>query len=75
MNTSNFEVDKKPNQHLQRQISGAVVNQINSARFMDEITQLTAQDMAFKLAVEQIDGVRTFLETPENITTCFYNYS
>lgn len=51
----------------QDQAAGVVVQAINETRVHDEIIKLVAQDAAFETAVEQIDKVRVFLATPENI--------
>lgn len=49
------------------QVSGSIVQTINEARIQDEIIKITAQDAAFTKAIEQIDQVRHFLGSPENI--------
>lgn len=49
------------------QFSGIAVKTINDARLRDEVAKLAAQDLAFDQAIEQIDGIRTFLGSPEKI--------
>lgn len=49
------------------QVSGSIIQTINEARIQDEIFKITAQDIAFTKAIEQIDQVRHFLGSPENI--------
>jgi hypothetical protein len=49
------------------QVSGSIVQTINEARIQDEIIKITAQDAAFTKVIEQIDQVRHFLGSPENI--------
>lgn len=54
--------------HLIRdQVAGVIVDNINTQRFQEETSQLILQDRAFLKAVEQIDVVRNFIGSPENI--------
>lgn len=52
---------------IKDQISGTVVNEINKARIMSEINNIKLQDAALKDAFKEIDKVRKFIGTPENI--------
>jgi len=49
------------------QLSGTVVNSINKHRIADELQQLNIQDDNFRRAVQEIDHVREFIGSPENI--------
>ncbi|MFB1487701.1 MULTISPECIES: hypothetical protein [unclassified Thiocapsa] len=49
------------------QISGVVVQAINTSRLQDELAKIATQDMAFGKAVAQMDEVLTFLGSPDKI--------
>jgi len=49
------------------QLPGIVVNSINESRIADELRQLNIQDGNFQRAVQEIDKVREFVGSPENI--------
>ncbi|WP_028880889.1 hypothetical protein [Terasakiella pusilla] len=55
------------NQHTADQVSGAFINNINQIRITDELLQQQIQDNHFKSAIDQIDKVREFVGSPENI--------
>jgi len=57
-----------PREHLiEDQISASIVNSINDHRIYSEHINQVAQDAAFKKALEQIDKVREFVGSPQNI--------
>lgn len=49
------------------QLAGFTVDVINSARFANELASLSVQDAAFTKALLEIENVRSFVGTPENI--------
>ncbi|MBA7802791.1 hypothetical protein HV170_14825 [Citrobacter freundii] len=49
------------------QLIGSAVNTINQARINDELLKLAQQERAFTLAGEQMQKVRDFIASPENI--------
>lgn len=52
---------------IKDQISGGIVQSINQSRVEDELAKIASQDVAFEKAIEQIDDVRNFLGSPQNI--------
>ncbi|HNG37032.1 MAG TPA: hypothetical protein PK068_10730 [Nitrosomonas sp.] len=57
----------KRDQLVPDQLAGFAVDVINSSRFASELSSLAAQDAAFTRALLEIENVRSFLGTPENI--------
>lgn len=53
--------------HIRDQVVGVIVAEINAQRIQEETAQLFLQDAAFVSAVEQIDKIRKFVGSPENI--------
>jgi hypothetical protein len=49
------------------QVSGVVVDQFNRSRIADEITKLSDQDGSLLKALDEINRVREFIGSPENI--------
>src|SRR5690554_5294601 len=61
-------IKQPPREHLVRdQVSGAVIDRINTFRHEAEAIQQAIQDRAFSLAQEQVNKIRDFIGTPENI--------
>lgn len=61
-------INQPPREHLVRdQISGAVIDRINTFRHDAEAIQQAIQDRAFSLAQDQVNKIRDFIGTPENI--------
>ena len=52
---------------IRDQLYGAIVDEIQKPRIVDEINKLHIQDASFSKALEQIDNVRQFVGTPEHI--------
>lgn len=65
----NFDLfgDTASNPHVEGQITAGIVNTINHGRLVDELTKLGIQDENFKAAVFEIDKIRQFVGSPENI--------
>lgn len=49
------------------QVSGVIIERVNSLRIADEIAKLGSQDANFSKAINQIDMVREFVGSPEHI--------
>lgn len=63
-----MSVSHIPRDHLLRdQVSAVIVDSTNTHRIQSEVAQQFAQNEAFIKAVEQIDNVREFVGSPENI--------
>lgn len=59
---------KAPTSHLVKdQLNASVADAVNSARQLNEQVQQSLQDKAFERAVGEIDKVRDFIGSPENI--------
>lgn len=54
------------------QLIGSAVNAINQARKNDELLKLYQQDRAFEFAGQQMQKVREFIESPNNILGSVY---
>lgn len=52
---------------IKDQLIGSMINEINSNRIMNEIYELTNQDINFSKALSEIYNVRNFVGSPENI--------
>ncbi len=52
---------------IKTQVNASVVGQLNNVRYEKELTELSIQDLRFKSATEQLDNVKIFLGSPENI--------
>ena len=52
---------------IKEQSIGIMINEINSYRIMNEIYELSNQNINFSKAISEIYNVRNFVGTPENI--------
>lgn len=53
--------------YVEDQVAGAIVQELNTIRFDQELIKLGQQDIAFEKALNSINEVRNFLSTPNNI--------
>lgn len=53
--------------YIEDQFVGSVVQELNLVRFHQELIKLGQQDLAFEKALNEINKVRDFLSTPNNI--------
>jgi hypothetical protein len=59
--------DRKRDHLIPDQVSAGIINTINESRIQDEFLKLSAQDVAFDKANEEINKVREFISKPANI--------